>query len=531
MSITQYHIQEFMEYFSGSQHKYGKHIYDAEIEEGKRKGKSWTVTDKLLTIEEYSKHLKGEEGLGIIPIDENNKCKFTVIDIDLYDINYNIYLRAIDKQRFPLIPFKSKSGGIHLYMFFKEYVKATSAIEIMRKLSFLLAVDILVKQRENRVVEIFPKQTKIQKGDIGSWINIPYYNAQEPFTYAIKGDKKLNFNEALMHIKEKTVSLQEAETFVDDLPYHDAPPCLQTIHLLNPLSENSGRNNYLFSFGVYLKKKDEDFFETNLKEINDSLDEPLKEHELEKTVLNSLRKKDYLYKCKESPCISFCNKKRCREREYGIGKEEGYFSNVEVGQLYQYKIAQPYYEWEVRIQGQDTFKKLRFKSEEEIIKQDAFLKLCMRELHELPSKLKQMEWFKKVNAALKEIEVIQVSEEDDTSPIMILKSMIQEFCTSRKLADDKEHILLGKVYFNLKSREYYFRIKDLNDYIYVNKSFRYFTPQELHGILREMECISRKITIGKKQVRVSALPIKSIQLATEYEEYKPSFDQYREAEF
>ncbi|MEM4270634.1 MAG: primase C-terminal domain-containing protein, partial [Candidatus Pacearchaeota archaeon] len=311
--------------------------------------------------------------------------------------------------------------------------------------------------------------------------------------------------------------------------YNDAPPCLQNIYILNPLTSGNGRNNFLFSFGVYLKKKDEEFFEHKLLSINSHLRDPLDEKEVEKTIINSLKRKDYVYKCKDAPCVDFCNKKECKEREYGIGKNEGYFSNVEFGQLTQYKTHMPYYEWEVRLQGQEIFKKLRFKSEDEIIKQDAFLRLCMRELYEIPSKLKQTEWFKQVNQALKEITIITVDEVEDTSPIVLLKNLIVEFLTGRARAETKEQIKVKRVFYETSTDTYLFRIKDLLEFIFITKQFRMFTPQEIHAILKEMKVMTKFTkTESGKTLRVAMLPRSFIKEAVEEDEFEPDFSHLKE---
>lgn len=537
MTISQLQIQEFKEFFTGSQHNFGELNYSTEKNnkdsKGKVLGSCRTVTDKLITIQNYKDHLLGNKGLGVIPITEGNKCRFAAIDVDIYDKNLMIYVNAIERGKFPLVPFRSKSGGLHLYMFLKEEESPKQVVELMRRFSFLLSIDLLVKRAKNESVEIFPKQFKLKQGEYGSWINLPYYNYKNTQSYAIKEGAALTLNQALLLIRERRTTMSNAQEFLDELQFNDAPPCLQLNYLLNSLGKHSGRNNYLFSFGVYLKKKDEDFFEQNLRDINSELPEPLPEKELEKTVLNSLRKKDYVYKCKESPCIDFCHKKECSKREFGIGKNDGYFSSVEFGKLYQYRIAQPYYEWEVRLQGQKEFKKLRFHSEDEIIKQDAFLRLCMRELHELPSKLKQWEWFNRVNQALSEIEIVDINSEDDTSPIYILKGLIVEFLTERAMAETKDQIFTKRVYFDNDTSEYLFRIKDLQEFLYVQKKFKYFQPGELHGILREYNCKYKTIrTERKKQVRVGAFLQKDLNLnEKDASVFNPDFSKFAEEDF
>ncbi len=102
--------------------------------------------------------------------------------------------------------------------------------------------------------KIFPKQIKLSDKSVGNWINLPYYDADNKKQVALHNSKELSLNDALTLIKKKQTSLPEIEEFMSDLLFKDAPPCLQMLYILNPL-EDSGRNNYLFSFYYVLFMK------------------------------------------------------------------------------------------------------------------------------------------------------------------------------------------------------------------------------------------------------------------------------------
>lgn len=495
---------KFKEFFTGKERDFGRHTYNFTDDGKKEEGKSWTVKDTLITLDDYNSHLLGKQGLGIIPITENNTCKFTVIDIDIYDKSLEMFLRAIDKHNFPLVPFKSKSGGLHIYVFFDEFVQVKDAIDITKKIASILSIDVFVKQTKGTLVEIFPKQTFNK--DRGSWINLPYYNSAKTRQAAIKLGKELSLEDCILLIEQRITNIESIKNFLSSLPYNDAPPCLQSMYLLDAVGENEGRNNYLFSWGAYFKKKDENYFEQHLYEINASMKAPIPDSELEATIIKSLRKKDYNYKCTQYPCVAFCNKSECKLREYGVGKVDGYFSNLEYGQLKQYKTSQPYYEWEIRQQGDEDFKTLKFKNEDEIIRQDAFLKLCLRELYVLPIKLKQTEWFKVVNQSLQEIAIEKIDEEDEMSVLTLFRTLFIEFLMNRSMAANKEQLLAKKVYLDASKKEYLFRAKDLSEYLYVTKNFKFLQPGEINGILKDMGCLGKKVTTeSNKQVRVLAI--------------------------
>jgi len=513
MELAPLQLVLFKEYFQGSERGYGVHIYDDSTDGLKKVGKSWSVNE-LVTDNLYQDHLEGRQGLGVVLINTANKCKFTVIDIDVYGTSLQMFIDAIDRNELPMIPFRSKSGGLHIYIFFNDFVDTVEAIALTKKLAMVLSVNQFVKEASktrSHALEIFPKQSR--KGKMGSWINLPYYNAvDEPTQVALTGTKELSLDDAMTLIKDRATTIERLRATVEGLPFSDAPPCLQTIYMLDAVKKNEGRNNYLFSWGAYFKKKDEMSFETELYKINDALSEPIKDEELENTVLSSLRRKDYNYMCKQSPCVNFCNRAECKLREYGVGKVDGFFSGLEFGQLTQYKQDKPYYEWEVKQQGEENYKKLRFTNEADIIRQDSFLQLCFRELHVLPVKLQIPAWFKIVNQSLESIDSIEVEAQYDTSPIILLKRYIYEFLEERAKARTRNDIMSKRVYFNDKLQEYWFRTTDLMEFLVVNKNFKTVDPNIISATLRDIGCVRRQVKTEKRtSIRVMALSKQSFE--------------------
>ena len=98
--------------------------------------------------------------MGIQPTNENSEVKFGLIDIDPNNyVNYDkkFFIDKIQEFKLPLIPIESKSGGLHLFIFMKEFVCSyfTSIF-----LSNLLPLFNLKPD-----CEIFPKQTQLTKDD------------------------------------------------------------------------------------------------------------------------------------------------------------------------------------------------------------------------------------------------------------------------------------------------------------------------------------------------------------------------------
>lgn len=511
-------IAEFMRYFTGSPYGYGVHIYEGEPDErGKIAGKSWTVSPSdstgMVTKSLYEAHLEGSRGLGIIPVTREGKCKFTVIDVDIYKQDLSLFLNAIERMCLPFIPFMSKSGGLHLYTFFKDFVDTKDALDFTRRLGTILTLDSYVRKHNNGMLEVFPKQTRLLDDQKGSWINLPYYKALDTKQYAMQKGRPLSVDEAILLIPQKAIDpeiLQPKELahFFETLPFADAPPCLQSIYMLDAVGQGGGRNTYLFSFGTYLKKKNEQMFEAELFDVNNAMGKPLDAREIEDTILSSLRKKDYGYKCTQSPLCDYCNKQECKLREFGIGKDSGYFSVIEYGQLTQVKTSEPYYEWLVRVQGAEEWTRLRFQRESDIIGQDAFLQLCVRELHELPPKVKQSEWFKIVRQALKDIEVITPDMRDELSSVSMFKSFLKEFLTERAEALNRDQILTSqRVFYDKAAKGYLFRSLDLVNFLLVIKNFKLLSLKEVSQELYDIGCTPRNIrTSTGKQFRAMFMP-------------------------
>ena len=170
-------MEEFKSIFEGLDVAYGQHQSEGKRADGKQEGKSYIVK-KLITEELWSDHLRGKgPSLGIIPIMADNTSKWGCIDIDTYPIDYNKIIHTVRKLKLPLIPCRSKSGGLHLFLFFKNPVSAKLVREKLREVASGLGYS---------SVEVFPKQSTIliEKGDLGNFLNLPYYNARNTTRYA-----------------------------------------------------------------------------------------------------------------------------------------------------------------------------------------------------------------------------------------------------------------------------------------------------------------------------------------------------------
>lgn len=498
-------LSEFQQLFTGNPDAYGIHRYSKKTDsDGKKKGESYTKKEPL-TEDLYSDHLKGKQGLGVIPIMPDGKVVFCVIDVDDYSNDIFSIVDSVYKNGLPLVPFRSKSGGLHLYLFLETATKASTAKGYLRSLCLLLGLD--------TKTEIFPKQDRIRKNQIGNWINLPYYNEEDTNQYLFDSDHNpLSLAEAIEHIKEKKCSTTDIEDILDTLPLQDAPPCLQAI---TNIGDTDYRNEYLFNMARYFKTKFGDDFEFKVVEANNQLDRPLPIEELNKTVIAAHKKKDYSYRCDQEPIVSLCNKEECRLRKYGIGGSE--VSELSYEDFIQWDTDPPYYEW--IINGQS----LKFYSETDIIRQEKFRELCFRKLHILPVKLKELNWTVIVNNALTNVQVKKIGDGEDISPGAMFREYLIEFLEKRALAANKAQILFNRVYKDDERKCYVFKAKQLAVFLIQQKQFRYFGQNEIQERLRELGGEATRYYIDKNtgSVRVWTLPYNAIN---KFIEEQPSDD-------
>lgn len=475
-------IDSFSKIFSGYTDAYGVHQYTGEPDKnGKRQGKSFTKSVPVTKFE-YYKHIEGEVGLGIIPIDKEGNCNFAVIDVDDYTNDLSMFRTIVHDYRLPLFPFTSKSGGLHLYLFFSE---PTSAKEVVPFMQEVVATFGLPKD-----TEIFPKQTRIKEGELGNWINLPYFaNGEKQYLMDRRG-LAVPLAEALALIESGRSTLSKIKAMFADLPLADGPPCMQSI-ILRKTTNN--RNTFFLSYGVYAKAKWEDSWESNILTTNQLLDDPLPETELKSTVIKSLSKETYAYKCKSSPLCDFCAKEICKQRQFGISSSM--ISGIDFGTLTQVLTDPPHYVWLV------GGTRMRFDTEQDLLKQDRFRQLCFRELHKLPQRVKEETWTSVLQRALDNIEV-QSLEVDVLSEGAIMWEAFEEFLIDRSHAPSLIGVSMNQVYVDMAQSEFCFKGAALLKFFTDNKGLKNVKNAQVHEMLTEL---------GAKQVRERAGPMTQIR--------------------
>lgn len=421
-------------------------------EDGKKNGEAVTKREAV-TEELWQSHLAGKEpGIGIIPIRDGNDCVFGAIDIDVYDgLSHTAILKKLRDAKIPLIVCRSKSGGAHLYLFCSEPTPASVVRGKLSEIAGLLGYG---------NCEVYPKQTQIlsEKGDIGQWINMPYFGGQRTMRYAITEDGNALSPEDFLLVADK---LQVEKTWFDEKlviaqDFADGPPCLQA--LSQEGYPPGTRNNGLYNIGVYMKMAHPDDWETELAAANQRfMLPPLPPNEVQSSITRSLNKKDYHYKCKDEPICRFCNATLCRTRKYGVGGAgTGRFPLL--GGLTKLDTNPPIWFW--------TVDGIRMElTTNELQDPRAFQRKCMDVLNMMPALPKLDVWNAAVQQAMDSVSVVEAPA--DSSPEGLFWSHVEKFCTGRAQARELEEIVTGKPHTSDKRT--FFRLQDLLAYLKIQR--------------------------------------------------------------
>jgi hypothetical protein len=422
---------KFKEIFEGNNSAYGQLILSgSKNESGKAAGKAFIkrqpVIDKL-----WEEHLEGKDpALGVIPINEDNMCKWGCIDVDQYDLDHLSIMRNIKGFNFPLVTFRSKSGGAHLFLFAKEFIPASLMQSKLKAMAEALGY---------AGSEIFPKQTQIlvERGDTGNFLNLPYHGGIRGLRYTFKAGGEAASLESFYSIYDEWVQTREQIENIkikDPVPteetFEQGPPCLNRL-AKEGFGEGS-RNNALFNVGVYRKKSNPDNWEDMLVSDNQKvMSPPLSNSEVQQ-LIKSLNRKGYdKYRCKEQPICGVCDPGRCRTKKFGVGFEEEQMPELDT--LTKIKSNPP--QWFLNVSGN----RIELKTEQ-LHNPNLFAIAVLDQANVVSPIPKAKDWreiyLKTLMQKLEEIEPLESL--DPTNQIV---NLLYDFTVNRPAARTKEDIL------------------------------------------------------------------------------------------
>ena len=277
-------------------------------------------------------HLSGAKSVGIQPTNENSEVKFALIDVDPNNyVNYDkkFFIDKIQEFKLPLLPIESKSGGLHLFIFMKEFVSATLLVSFLRNLLplFNLKPD----------CEIFPKQTQLTKdtetGELrpGQFINLPYYKKTERQALNLDGTP-FTFEQFIPLVESNLVDPDQLNAITDgidkqiyegtDEDFKDGPPCLAHLSKImkDPLFD--GRDRFMYNYHVFVKMKYPDTWKQKVKNAPVKYFEEQHANAWEDKLLNakvrSWNRSEKGFTCTQEPISLHCKKGICVKKKFGV---------------------------------------------------------------------------------------------------------------------------------------------------------------------------------------------------------------------
>lgn len=455
-------------------------------------------------------------GLGLVPIRPGtNDCRWGCIDIDQYPLDHKQVIDNLKKIDAPLIVFRSKSGGAHVFLFTKEWVGA----ELMRTKLGLIR-DAL---RLDKNTELFPKQKSIDEEGFGSFLNMPYINAEHPQRYAYDQDGnaidakdlKKFYDERVLTAKELTdLEIKKNAVPKKEEAFPKGPPCLN--HLAKIGFSEGSRNNALYNIGVYCKKAfDEGVWQEKMTDYNKQLVKPPLGYTEVQNLIKSVGKQTYKYKCKDAPIEEHCKAKECSRCKFGVS-DGGDFTLPQISDLKIVQTVPPTYY--VSIEGQEI--KL---TGEEWLSPSKFSQQAYHQARisfPVPKSLTVFKWMELVVTPLSADGVCTLIKGIySLSPQYILEQHLKDYVTEMSHGNKIEDVLNNVSFTDGKIT--YFRAKSFDDYL-IRANWKH-SKEETQGLLVRLPNYlgEKRKVVGKKKINLISI---KAYVEEEVERSKPEYN-------
>ena len=469
--------EKFKQIFEGLKIAYGQYKKGDRNENGKQGGKAFIVR-KNVSDELWDNHLNGiGDALGIIPITENNTCKWGCIDIDEYNFNHKHLVENIRSLQLPLIVCGSKSGGAHVFLFTKDFIPAFQIQDALKKMAITLGYE---------GAEIFPKQTEIlvERGDIGNFLNLPYHNGTNGLRYAIKDDGSAASIEEFFELYDKYAQTEIKEIKVEKKKVEEAflngPPCLNRL-AIDGFGEGA-RNNALFNIAVYYKQATPDGWENNVVQANMRyMNPPLSNGEVQQLIKSVNRKGYDKYRCKDAPINSVCNSGLCRMKKFGVGFGEEEMPIL--GNLTKYASKPP--QWFLNVGDS----RIELKTEQ-LYNAGLFALACLDQANLIVPVPKPKDWKNVFLKTLIDNGMQEVEPLESLDPINQITSLLQDWTTNRQNARTMEDVF-NKLPYTDENRQFtYFRMEDF--YNFCKKNNWEMDKIKTGNLIKQLDCFQEE---------------------------------------
>lgn len=519
-------VQRFMRLFRGNQRSRGVFMPK------KPKGRDSRTDGVGPDSDSFERHLSGVEGLGVVPIRDDATCFWGAIDIDNHGQTEDTDIAAVERRvltlGLPLVPCRSKSGGVHLYLFGSEPLRAS----LVRKVLARWAKDLNVEG----VDCIYPKQSVLAvsaDGDrqVGNWINLPYFDADGTGRYAISNGKPVSFDEFLTMAESRAIDAQRlASEFSDDLD--GMPPCLRA-RLSSGGFAPGERNDGIYNVAVFCRKRDPEGSKEAAHDLSMRFMEeaPLPFKERDKTIKSAMGR-TYNYKCPAFQDV--CNKDQCRKEKYGISEAE--YENMAARKampvfsgLIKYHNADPV-RYDMSMGGEGDKRKITGLTTEQLSSFPEFRKIIMEKTHVVLPRLKGDEWDKILADLFSEVTVEEIP--DDATPEGAVRARLEEFCRKADLestgenATDREALLRGMPVVGIISglRVIMFRSSDFVSYLHRTKTDAIRNKDLWFKVSKSMDVANARVRVGKTVMPVWYVPADSFSQEEHHvRDYTPEY--------
>ena len=425
----------FEKIFKGLERAHGVTYVDKKGVDGQKiKGKSF-VQRQDVTQKMWADHLQGlEPSLGIIPINDENNCKWGCVDIDSYaGFDHKKLINKIKHLQLPLLVFRSKSGGAHVFLFTTVPVEA----KLMR--DKLLSISAVLGYGGS---EVFPKQIKLKsKEDTGNFLNLPYFNGDETTRYCFNDEGEAVNLERFYRLydlyKRTPEQLEQLQIKRPESEFNDGPPCLES---MTQTDIKDGRDRILYQYIQYAKRKWPENWQGKINAFNYKYFEKHLEGPLEDKIVQGKIKfndgKDLGFKCNEEPMCNHCDKNLCRTRKFGIGGESVFPSLTDLQKVL---LDEPYY-W-VNVDGD----RVKLDNIDYLMEQRLFRRTVAKQINKKPPRITVKEFEKYTDQLLSGVEEVEAPQ--GSSKIDQLSNHLEDYCIQRSIGTiTKPDILNGAVY-------------------------------------------------------------------------------------
>jgi hypothetical protein len=467
-------------------------IYRINKKEGlKVKGQALTEKRKF-TDKDFADHEQGKIGLGLSPLLSDNTVMWAAIDIDIYK-DFSVENFSKKYKSLPVLCCKTKSGGLHIYLFFTKRQKAKSVQNFCKTLGELMGFTDF---------EIFPKQNDIPAERQANWINLPYF-----------GDTRKCYHNGKPQTMEQFYNLIEKnkitgfKSVLNKFQFYGAPPCI--VKLGSQEIVPGYRDIALLNIGVWFREKFKKDWSERLRKFNQGLSNPIDDRELEKNIIGQLEKGKVWYQCK-TELKDFCESENCRLHEKIV------FKNFEFEKIVKLDTVPPI--WKMYINN-----KIISLTTAELFDQRRLGLIIAERLDKVWPLIKDADWRKIIDEKFSEMEVEEAPE--DAKEFSEFLDTVKDFCLTQSNTRDDNDLFAGKV-INYKGQNI-FRSEGLRKYLKMKGLARYTGNKCFQLIQQELLGGARTKRVGEKTVRVWYIPEYQEQKAEKSAKQKvPDFSKY-----